>query len=124
MQLFNITYMSDNSATVRKQMEEIESTSKQLRDLVYSAPSQWMWDSFGSALSVEQIAETIEKIENNVKKAQEYCDEEYKEITDTLLNIMWSGLKMKNYEAILQAVKQLISIKINFENEPFKMKLV
>ena len=103
-------------------MEEIESTSKQLRDLVYSAPSQWMWDSFGSALSVEQIAETIEKIENNVKKAQEYCDEEYKEITDTLLNIMWSGLKMKNYEAILQAVKQLISIKINFENEPFKMK--
>ena len=124
MQLFNITYMSDNSVTVRQQIEEIESASKELRDLVYSAPSQWMWDSFGSALSVEQIAETIEKIENNVKKAQEYCDEEYKEITDTLLNIMWSGLKMKNYEAILQAVKQLISIKINFENEPFKMKLV
>ena len=122
MQLFNITYMSDNSATVRQQMEEIESVSKELWDLVYSAPSQWMWDSFGSALSVEQIAETIEKIENNVKKAQGYCDEEYKEITDTLLNIMWSGLKMKNYEAILQAVKQLISIKINFENEPFKMK--
>ena len=104
-------------------MEEIESVSKELRELVYSAPSQWMWDSFGSALSVEQIAETIEKIENNVKKVQEYCDEEYKEITYTLLNIMWSGLKMKNYEAILQAVKQLISIKINFENEPFKMKL-
>ena len=122
MQLFNITYMSDNSVTVRQQIEEIESASKELRDLVYSAPSQWMWDSFGSALSVEQIAETIEKIENNVKKAQEYCDEEYKEITDTLLNIMWSGLKMKNYEAILQAVKQLISIKINFEKEPFEMK--
>lgn len=115
--------MSDNSAIVRQQMEEIESMSKQLRDLIYSAPSQWMWDSFGSALSVEQIAETIEKIENNVKTAQEYCDEEYKEITATLLNIMWSGLQMKNYEAILQAVKQLISIKINFENEPFKMKL-
>ncbi|MGH9910040.1 MAG: hypothetical protein ACRD32_05320 [Nitrososphaerales archaeon] len=116
--------MSDNSVTVRQQIEEIESASKELRDLVYSAPSQWMWDSFGSALSVEQIAETIEKIENNVKKVQEYCDEEYKEITDALLNIMWSGLQMKNYEAILQAVKQLISIKINFENEPFKMKLV
>jgi hypothetical protein len=114
--------MSSNSDAVKQKMEEIKRVSGELRELVYSAPSQWTWDSIGSAVSVEQIAETIEKIEGNVQNVQQYCDEEYKEITDTLLTIMWSGLKTKNYEAIIHATKQLLSIKIDFENEPFRLK--
>lgn len=115
--------MEGNSEKVKKQIEEIENTSKDLRELIYSAPSKWLWDSIGSAVSIEQIAETIEKIENNIHDVQQYCDDEYKEATDTLLAIMWSGLQTKNYEAILQAVKQLNSIKIDFENEPFRLKV-
>jgi methyl-accepting chemotaxis protein len=114
--------MSSNSDTVKQEMEEIKHISKDLRELVYSAPSQWLWDSIGSAVSIDQIAEGIEKIESSVQKIREYCDAAYKEVTDTLLAIMWSGLQTKNYEAILQALKQLNSIEIDFENEPFNLK--
>ncbi len=114
--------MSGNSDAFKQKMEEIKHVSEELRELVYSAPSQWAWDSIGSAVSVEQIAETIEKIESEVQNVQQYCDDEYKEITDTLVTIMWSGLQTKNYEAILHATKQLLSIKIDFENEPFSLK--
>ena len=115
--------MNNNSDTVKQWMEEIKHVSVDLRELVYSAPSQWLWDSIGSAVSIEQTAEAIAKIESNVQKVQQYCDEEYKEATDALVAIMWSGLQTKNYEAILHAAKQLISIEIDFENKPFRLKL-
>ncbi len=115
--------MSVNFDTVKEQIEEIKNISLGLRELVYSAPSQWLWDSLGSTISVEHIAEVIEKIESSVHKVQTYCNEEYKEATDALLVIMWTGLQTKNYEAILSGVKQLNSIRIDFEQEPFKLKL-
>ena len=115
--------MSSNYDSFQKLMDEIKLISKDLRESVYSAPSQWMWDSIGSAVSTEQIGEAIEKIERSVKKAQQYCNEEYKEATISLLGIMWFGLQIKNYDAVLQAAKQLVSIKINFENEPFGLKV-
>jgi len=115
--------MSSNSDTVKQQMEEIKHISKDLRELIYSAPSQWLWDSIGSTVSIDQIAEGIQKIESSVQNMQQHCDAAYKEVTDTLLTIMWSGLQTKNYEAILQALKQLNSIEIDFEKEPFSPKL-
>ncbi|MFQ5940365.1 MAG: hypothetical protein ACE5KA_01525 [Nitrososphaerales archaeon] len=114
--------MSSNSDTVKQHLEEIKQISRDLRELVYSAPSQWVWDSTGSAVSIEQIAEVIEKIERDVWKVQQYCDEVYKESTNMLLAVMWSGLQTKNNEAIIHAAKQLINIKIDFEREPFRLK--
>ncbi len=122
IQFGRIISIQTNSDKVKEEIEEINHISIDLRELVYSAPSQWVWDSVGSAVSMEEIAETIEKIESNVQKVQQHCDEEYKEVTDALLAIMWSGLQTKNYEAIPHAVKQLIGIKLDFEKEPFKPK--
>ena len=115
--------MNNNSETVKQWLEEIKYISVDLRELVCSAPSQWVWDSIGSAVSIENIAEVIEKIESHVEKLQQFCDEEYKEGTDALVAIMWSGLQTKNYEAISHATKQLINIEIDFKKEPFILKL-
>ena len=115
--------MSGNYDSFNAIVEEIKLISKDLRELVYSAPSQWLWDSVGSAVSTEQIGETIDKIENNVKKTQQYCSQEYKEVTNSLLDMMWFGLRTKNYGAVLQAAQQLVNIKLNFESEPFGLKL-
>lgn len=114
--------MSSSSDVVKQHIEEIRHISRDLRELVYSAPSQWSWDSIGSAVSIEQIAEVMEKIEDIVKKVQGYCDDEFMEATNALIGIMWSGLQTKNYDAILHAVKQLLGIKIDFGNEPFRLK--
>jgi hypothetical protein len=115
--------MSSNSDNFNEIAGEIKRISKELRELVYSAPSQWLWDSVGSAVSTEQIGDTIDRIESNVKKTQQYCSQEYKEVTNSLLDMMWFGLRTKNYEAVLQAAQQLNNIKINFESEPFGLKL-
>ena len=115
--------MSSNSDSFNEIAGEIKRISKELRELVHSAPSQWLWDSVGSAVSTEQIGDTIDKIESNIKKTQQYCDQEYKEATNSLLDMMWFGLRIKNYEAVLQAAQQLNNIKINFESEPFGLKL-
>lgn len=120
--LFNITLMSDNAETVKQLMEDIRSASKELRELVYSAPTHWMFGSPGSAFSVEQIGDALDSIEQDVKDAQRYCDEEYKEVTDALLSVMWSGLQTRNYDAILHAAKQLISIELDYNKQPFSMK--
>ena len=114
--------MSSNSNIVKQQIEEIRQISRELRELVYSAPSQWIWDSIGSAVSIDQIAEVIERIEGNVRKVQEYCDDEFREATNVLVGIMWSGLQTKNYDAILHAVKQFLGMNIDFGNEPFRLK--
>lgn len=114
--------MSANSDTVKQLIEEIKHISVELKELVYSAPSQWLWDTIGAAVSIEQIAEEIEKIESNVQKIQQYCDDEYKEVTNALVAVMWTGLQTKNYEAILNAARQLIDAPINFEQEPFRLK--
>ncbi len=115
--------MSSNYDSFKENIDEIKRISKDLRELVYSAPSQWLWDSIGSNIAMEQIAETIEKIESNVKKTQQYCNQEYKDITNSLLDMMWFGLRIKNYQAILQAAQQLVNIKVNFESEPFALKI-
>ncbi len=115
--------MSNDGDSFNETMDEIKRISKELRELVYSAPTQWLWDSVGSAVATEQIGDTIDKIEVNVKKIQQYCSQEYKEVTNSLLDMMWFGLRTKNYEAVLQAVRQLINIKINFESKPFGLKL-
>jgi hypothetical protein len=115
--------MSGNYDGFKENIDEIKRISKDLRELVYSAPSQWLWDSIGSAVATEQIGETIDKIESNVKKTQQYCNQEYKEVTNSLVDMMWFGLRTKNYEAVLQAARQLVDIKINFESEPFGLKL-
>jgi len=115
--------MSSNHDSFSVIIEEIKLISKDLRELVYSAPAQWLWDSVGAAVSTEQIGETMNKIEDNVKKTQQYCTQEYKEVTNSLLDMMWFGLRTKNYEAVLQAVQQLVNIKINFESEPFGLKV-
>ncbi|MFQ5970026.1 MAG: hypothetical protein ACE5J2_05995 [Nitrososphaerales archaeon] len=112
--------MSNNSDTLKKVMEEIKAIVEDLRELVYSAPSQWLFDSIGSAVAMEQIGEAVGKIESKVQIVQQYCDEEYREATDTLLRVMWTGFETKNYAAILQAAKQLTSINIDFSNEPFR----
>jgi len=115
--------MSSNYDSFKENIDEIKRISKDLRELVYSAPSQWLWDSVGSAVSTEQIGETIDKMESSVKKTQQYCNQEYKEVTNSLLDMMWFGLRTKNYEAVLQAAQRLVDIKINFESEPFGLKL-
>ena len=115
--------MSSNYDSFQKLIDEIKLISKDLRESVYSAPSQWLWDSIGSAVSTEQIGEAIEKIESSMKKAQQYCNEEYKEATNSLLGMMWFGLQTKNYEAVLQAAQQLVNIKIDVESEPFGLKV-
>ncbi|MEM3099019.1 MAG: hypothetical protein QXU32_09935 [Nitrososphaerales archaeon] len=114
--------MNSNSEMVRRLNEEIRVTAQHLRELVYAAPTQWVWDSFGSAIAVEQLAETIEKIENHVKEVQKYCDDKYREFTNALIGVMWAGLQTKNHEAILQATRQLISIDLDFAREPFALK--
>jgi hypothetical protein len=115
--------MGSNGDSFKEIVDEIKGISKELRELVHSAPSQWLWDSVGSAISTEQIGDAIDKIESNVKKAQQHCSQEYKEVTNSLVDMMWFGLRTKNYEALLHAVQQLIDIKINFESEPFGLKL-
>lgn len=115
--------MSSDGQSFNEIVDEIKRISKELRELVYSAPTQWLWDSVGSAVSTEQIGDTIDKIEGSVKKTQLYCNQEYKEVTNSLLDMMWFGLRTKNYEAVLQAVQQLVNIKINFESKPFGLKL-
>jgi len=115
--------MSSNYDSFKENIDEIKRISKDLRELVYSAPSQWLWDSVGSAVATEQIGDTIDKIEGNVKKTQQYCNQEYKEVTNSLIDMMWFGLRTKNYEAVLQAARRLVDIKINFESQPFGLKL-